>query len=557
MKGNVRVTLYALAVGLTFILWQRWQLANLPPSPPPQPPSVVQQTDGSLPTVGGATNLDAPVGSASQSQEQIVRVRTDVLDILISTRGAGIVQANLLDYPISLKDKQALALIRQNNPNRMQLSSGMVSADRNQASPTHTALWQSAANDYVLAEGQDSISVPFTWQNEQGISVTKIYTFKRSQYQFELAQQLNNNSAQTWQGIAYNQIAFGQDGASQGLANIATFTGAVLSSADNRYEKIKLSDIADSKTPAKAVNSSDGWAAMIQHYFIAALVPKNGVPHVLYTQYNPNNGDHITGAKSEAISVSAGEQYQFVSTAYVGPKIVKNLQQVAPFLDKTVDYGMLFMISEFMFNVMALIYKIIGNWGWAIVVMTLLIKLLFFVPSAWAYKSMAKMRALQPEMTRLRELHGDDRQTMSQEMMKLYKKEKVNPASGCLPMLLQIPFFIAFYYMLAESVELRQAPWLGWIQDLSTMDPYFILPIINMVLMFVQQKLNPPPTDPMQQKVMLMMPLIFGFMFMWFPSGLVLYWTVSNAFGIVQQWFMNKRYGTPHQAPQNHHGAKH
>lgn len=557
MKGNVRVTLYALAVGLTFILWQRWQLANLPPSPPPQPPSVVQQTDGSLPTVGGATNLDAPVGSASQSQEQIVRVRTDVLDILISTRGAGIVQANLLDYPISLKDKQALALIRQNNPNRMQLSSGMVSADRNQASPTHTALWQSAANEYVLAEGQDSISVPFTWQNEQGISVTKIYTFKRSQYQFELAQQLNNNSAQTWQGIAYNQIAFGQDGASQGLANIATFTGAVLSSADNRYEKIKLSDIADSKTPAKAVNSSDGWAAMIQHYFIAALVPKNGVPHVLYTQYNPNNGDHITGAKSEAISVSAGEQYQFVSTAYVGPKIVKNLQQVAPFLDKTVDYGMLFMISEFMFNVMALIYKIIGNWGWAIVVMTLLIKLLFFVPSAWAYKSMAKMRALQPEMTRLRELHGDDRQTMSQEMMKLYKKEKVNPASGCLPMLLQIPFFIAFYYMLAESVELRQAPWLGWIQDLSTMDPYFILPIINMVLMFVQQKLNPPPTDPMQQKVMLMMPLIFGFMFMWFPSGLVLYWTVSNAFGIVQQWFMNKRYGTPHQAPQNHHGAKH
>lgn len=394
MKGNVRVTLYALAVGLTFILWQRWQLANLPPSPPPQPPSVVQQTDGSLPTVGGATNLDAPVGSASQSQEQIVRVRTDVLDILISTRGAGIVQANLLDYPISLKDKQALALIRQNNPNRMQLSSGMVSADRNQASPTHTALWQSAANDYVLAEGQDSISVPFTWQNEQGISVTKIYTFKRGQYQFELAQQLNNNSAQTWQGIAYNQIAFGQDGASQGLANIATFTGAVLSSADNRYEKIKLSDIADSKTPAKAVNSSDGWAAMIQHYFIAALVPKNGVPHVLYTQYNPNNGDHITGAKSESISVAAGEQYQFVSTAYVGPKIVKNLQQVAPFLDKTVDYGMLFMISEFMFNVMALIYKIIGNWGWAIVVMTLLIKLLFFVPSAWAYKSMAKMRAL-------------------------------------------------------------------------------------------------------------------------------------------------------------------
>lgn len=557
MKSNMRVILYALAAGLIFILWQRWQLANMPQNPTAQIQIDPSSSDAGVPSAGASnTSMNAPVAAHANAQEQFVRVRTDVLDVLISTRGATLMQADLLKYPVSLKDDQALALIRQNNPNRMQMTSGMVSAVRDEASPTHTALWQSTQNEYVLAKGQDSLTVPFTWQNEQGLSVSKTFTFHRGKYEFELLQQLDNSSANTWQGIAYNQIAFGKAQGSQGLSNIATFTGAVLSSADNRYEKIKLSDIADTKKAAKSVNSTDGWVAMIQHYFIAALVPKNSVPHVLYTQYNPNNGDHIVGVKSEVLSIPAGSRYEFSSSAYVGPKIVKDLDQVAPYLDKTVDYGMLFMISEFMFKIMELIHKVIGNWGWAIVVMTLLIKLLFFVPSAWAYKSMAKMRALQPEMTRLRELYGNDRQAMSQEIMKLYKKEQVNPASGCLPMLLQIPFFIAFYYMLAESVELRHAPWMGWIQDLSAMDPYFILPIINMGLMFLQQKLNPPPADPMQQKVMLMMPLIFGFMFMWFPSGLVLYWTVSNAFGIVQQWLMNKRYGESHKALQNHHAKQ-
>ncbi|SUO97721.1 membrane protein insertase YidC [Suttonella ornithocola] len=562
MKNNLRMILYVVAAGLIFILWQRWQQINQPIVPDAQySPSVVQNSsDNSVPALpaNGNSAITNSTASASTAQ-QIVQVKTDVLDLQISTKGATVVGAELLKYPTSLEDKASLALVHENNPNRMILASGLVASQPANAAPTHLSQWSNENRLYTMAEGQDTLTVPFTWKDENGIEVKKTFTFHRGKYEIEVNQIVNNNSAANWKGMSYGQIAFGDGQGPGGLGHVATFTGAVMSSADNRYDKIKLKDIASIRqndTPQsnkylKNIISTDGWVAMIQHYFIGAIVPRGNAENILYTQYNPNNGDHIIGVKSPMTDIAPGQSHSFDTSLYIGPKIAKNLEAVSPYLDKTVDYGILFMISQFMFNVMAIFYSFIGNWGWSIVVMTLLIKLVFFVPSAWAYKSMAKMRALQPEMTRLRERYGDDRQGMSRAVMELYKKEKVNPASGCLPMLLQIPFFIAFYYMLAESVELRQAPWILWIHDLSVKDPYFVLPIINMILMFVQQRLNPPPTDPMQQKVMMMLPLIFGFMFMWFPSGLVLYWTVSNAFGIIQQWVMIRRYGGGH-----HHAVK-
>lgn len=557
MKGNLRIVLYALAAGLVFMLWQRWQIANQPQVPPEQTASAIQQTasDGSNRTpafdAGGAAG-QTPVqsgGSGAAQAENLVHVKTDLFDLTISSEGATIVNAKLLDFKESVDDPKPLALLHRQNPARMLFESGIVSSDGT-AMANHLTPWKSDKAQYVLADGQDELRVPFHWRNADGTTVTKTYIFHRGQYKFTLDQTISVGSGSAWQGFAYQQFAFGQAADLKGLGHVATFTGGVSSTPDDRYNKIKLSDISNPENGPLDATTDQGWVAMMQHYFIGAIVPKAGQPSKLYTQYD--SGDHIIGVHGMPVTVAPGQTHQFSDTVYIGPKTKKNLDQVAPYLDKTVDYGYLFMISQFMFKVMNVIHSVVGNWGWAIIFMTLLIKLIFFIPSAWAYKSMAKMRALQPQMAQLKERYGDDRQAMGQEMMKLYKKEKVNPASGCLPMLLQIPFFIAFYWVLAESVELRQAPWLGWIQDLSAMDPYFILPVLNATLMFLQQKLNPPPPDPMQAKVMMMLPLIFGFMFMWFPSGLVLYWTVSNAFSIVQQYIMNKRYGTP-QRPHNHH----
>ena len=448
-------------------------------------------------------------------------------------------------YPETKNGGKPLALLHTENPGRFLLQSGLTSSDSK--APSHLDTFSSTASSYTLADGEDTLAVPLSWQ-ENGITVIKTYTFKRGAYDFALEQKIQNDSDKAWRGNAYQQWVFGQPAPSKGLGQVATFTGAVMSYDDDPYEKIKLGTAFETQ-------SQTGWVAMIQHYFLGAIVPPQGQPQTFFSKNYNNSSDHYAGIIGAASEVAPGASTSFTSKIYIGPKIQHDLKAVAPNLDKTVDYGFLFMIGQPMFYVINFIHGIVHNWGWAIIITTLLIKLLFFAPSAWAYKSMAKMRRLGPEMQRIKERYGDDRQAASMAMMKLYKDEKVNPASGCLPMLLQIPFFIAFYWVLVESVELRHAPWLGWIQDLSAMDPYYILPIINAALMFLQQKLNPPPPDPTQAKVMMMLPLVFGVMFMWFPSGLVLYWTVSNAFGIVQQYIMNKRYGE-RQPGQHHHHAK-
>lgn len=556
MKTNVRLILYVLACGLALILWQRWQLAQQPQPVPQTPVNVAQDVPGGAAqaaanadaaTVPGqsASGTPAAVVTAESANAARIEVATDVLRVQIDPQGGTVVHAELLDYAVSKDNPAPLALMRTDNPRRFLMQSGLVAVHAGGEAPTHAAIFVADKREYRLNEGADELRVPLTWRNDAGVTVTKTYIFKRGEYTFSLEQQVDNQGSAPWQGFAYSQLVFGQAASQGGIGQLYTFTGGVTSTPDDRYNKIDLSDIADMQAKRNPLNlhTTEGWIAMIQHYFLGALIPVQGEAQKFYTIYN--NGDHILGASSAERTVAAGASETFVMNAYVGPKEQDRLQAAAPYLDKTVDYGFLFMIAQPMFKVLVFIHSLIGNWGWAIIAMTILIKLIFFVPSAWAYKSMAKMRKLAPEMQRLKERYGEDRQAMSQAMMRLYREEKVNPASGCLPMLLQIPFFIAFYWVLVESVELRQAPWFGWIDDLSVMDPYFVLPIINAALMFVQQKLNPPPPDPMQAKIMMMLPLIFGFMFMWFPSGLVLYWTVSNAFGIVQQYVMNKRYGEP------------
>lgn len=532
---------------LAFLLWQKWQIANMP-HPEPSTTSQIATPDSvsdSVPQVAtdGKTrtaNTTTSTEDASNTSGPSIHIKTDVLDLQIALKGGTVIHADLLSYPESKNSTQPLALLHLNNPGRFFLQS-VLRGDNNILTEQET--FSSEKQQYSLENGQDTLIVPLTWQKD-GITIKKIFSFKRGVYDFTIEQSVQNDSQTAWHGDSYVQWIFGQPKPSSGLGQVATYTGGVISYDDDPYEKVKLG------TKMDPVDTTHGWLAMIQHYFLGAIVPEQEQKKTFFSL--TNNGDHYLGVVSAKRDVAVGSSTSFKSTIYIGPKIQQTLKNVAPNLDKTVDYGILFMIGQPMYYILSFIHSIVHNWGWAIVLMTLLIKLLFFTPSAWAYKSMAKMRRLGPEMQRIKERYGDDRQAASMAMMKLYKDEKVNPASGCLPMLLQIPFFLAFYWMLIESVELRHAPWFGWVQDLSAQDPYFILPIINAALMFLQQRLNPPPPDPMQAKVMMMMPLIFGFMFMWFPSGLVLYWTVSNAFGIVQQSVMNKRYG---EKKTNHEGS--
>ena len=560
MKNNPKLLLYISAAILAFLLWQKWQIANLPPAPAQtanvpattgEPYTATPNDSPQIPTndsgLSPSKATDAPL--TATNDDGIIKVKTDVLELDITRKGGFVVRAQLPQYLESKNGQNGLTLLHTDNPGRFLLQS-VVRADNIN---TEKSLFEADASSYELGNDKDSLTVPLTWQ-ENGISVTKTYIFKRGAYNFALNQKIQNNSEAPLRADSYISWIYGQPLPSGGIGQVGTYTGGVASYDKDPYEKIKLGETFE-------VSTVKGWMALSQHYFVGAIVPaqpENDITTDSKTLFTRNyNGDHYYGIVEPKREIAVGNNTSFDSTIYLGPKIQKDLKAVAPNLDKTVDYGFLFMIGQPMYYVLHFIHSIVGNWGWALILMTLLIKVLFFTPSAWAYKSMAKMRRLGPEMQRIKEQYGDDRQAASMAMMKLYKDEKVNPASGCLPMLLQIPFFIAFYWVLIESVELRHAPWLGWIHDLSAMDPYFILPIINAALMFLQQKLNPPPPDPTQAKVMMMLPLVFGFMFMWFPSGLVLYWTVSNAFGIVQQYIMNKRYGDRKHPPHDAHGKKH
>ncbi len=538
--------LIALAVVL-FFMWQAWQRdygpqpqAEAPPASAAEGPTAspeTPETRADVPEVptgpGRAPGAEARAGAAPQ--RPAIRVRTDVLEVEIELRGGTLRRADLLDYPVSAdRPDTPVRLLNDTRPDLFLAQSGLIGPA---AAPNHHTVFSAEEDNYRLRSGEEELEVALGWEGPKGLRVTKTYTFRRNSYVVEVSHRVENAGDVPWSGRMYAQFQRTQPPQPRGLFRIYTYTGGVISTQEKPYEKIDFDDMAERNLDR---DSDGGWTAMIQHYFAGAWIPARESANRYYTKALPD-GRYVLGVMSPAQTVAAGASDRLNMTLYIGPKIQDRLDAVAPHLERTVDYGWLWFISEPLFWLLEKIHSFIGNWGWSIVVLTFLIKLAFFHLSATSYKSMARMRKLQPRVQAIRERYGDDKQKMNQAMMQIYKEEKINPLGGCLPILVQIPVFIALYWVLIESVELRQAPFALWIEDLSTNDPYFVLPILMGVTMFLQQKLNPAPPDPIQAKIMMALPLVFTFFFLFFPAGLVLYWLVNNVLSIVQQWVITRR----------------
>jgi YidC/Oxa1 family membrane protein insertase len=547
---NTRLFLFAALVFVGMLLWQQWQADY---GLPPQTVSQQQNRDNSsiggvdravddLPdladSVAGKQNQDsADVGTvASSPSEQLVSVETDVLRVLIDTRGGVIRSIKLKKFPTSLDDpNDYLELVHSDNDSLHILQSGL--RNKESTAPTHHSIYRVDKTEYRLEEGQDELVVPLYW-NENGIDVVKSYRFKPGNYLVELKHEVRNQSQQDWQASEYRQIQRSRPLETSRL--LYTYTGSVYYNEETKYEKVTFDDMEDSQLK---LESKGGWIAMIQHYFLSAWIPNQEETNLVYSIANTKRvpATYTIGLRSANQIVAPGGSAEFSSQLFVGPKIVNRLEEISPGLELTVDYGVLTFISKPLYWLLSWYHSFVGNWGVAIILLTLTVKTLFYKLSETSYRSMAKMRKVSPRLKSLKERFGDDRQKMNQAMMELYKTEKINPMGGCLPILVQIPVFIALYWALLESVDLRQAPFIFWIKDLSVMDPFYVLPILMGISMVIQQRLNPPPPDPIQAKIMMALPFVFTVFFAFFPSGLVLYWVVNNVLSITQQWIITRR----------------
>ena len=472
--------------------------------------------------------------------ENFITAQNDVIEIVIDPIGGDIVSGLLLThFDKKLEDGgQPFPILQNSRDNTYVARSGLIGP-----SGTDTAegrpKFSIASTNFVLNDDQDTLNIDLVL-NDGGVRIVKRFTLSRNSYDIGVQYIINNGSSSDWNGTFYGQI---KRDAKPPVTDVSGFSmqpflGAALRQPEKNYAKFDFSDIED-ETVKTSIEG--GWVAMVQHYFISAWIPPADELNNFTLRKLSNQDMYLLSFTGAPISVPVGESADYKASFYIGPKDQDALIGMAEYLDRTLDYGFLWILAEPIFKAMKMIHSVIGNWGWTIILLTLGIKLFLYPLSAASLKSMAKMRNLQPQMLRLKELYGDDRQKMSQETMSLYKKEKVNPAGGCFPMLLQMPVFISLYWVLMESVEIRHAPWIFWIQDLSAKDPYFVLPIIMGASMLFMQKLQPAPTDPMQAKIMQIMPIAFTFLFMGFPSGLVLYWTVNNLLSMAQQWFVNRQ----------------
>ncbi len=487
---------------------------------------------------GVSATGDQPAILAQPSQ-QAIEVETDVFKISINPRGGDVVYAALKEYPRVIDKADDPFVLLQNGGARVYIAqSGLIGKNGPDAAPAGRPLYQAAQNSFQMAEGEDTLQVDLQL-NQNGVNITKRYTFTRGDYLINVQYIVDNQSSEPWQGNFFAQLKRDNsaDPSKTTSMGMASYLGAATQTSEDNYVKVDFDDAGDS--PFKEKNTG-GWVAVLQHYFVSAWIPDINQLHTYEVRKN-SQGENIAGLVSPATLVAPGASATIGAQLYTGPKIQERLKEIAPSLELTIDFGFLFFIGQPLFWVLNFFHGFLGNWGWAIIFTTLVIKLAFFHLSATSYKSMANMRRVGPEMARIKELHGSDRQKMSSAMMELYKKEKINPLGGCLPILVQMPVFIALYWVLMESVELRQAPFMFWLTDLSVKDPFFILPILMGITMFGQQMLNPTPPDPTQAKVMKMMPIMFTFFFLWFPSGLVLYWVTNNLLSIAQQYVITKK----------------
>jgi YidC/Oxa1 family membrane protein insertase len=539
-----RLFLYLALAFLSLIIYQTWMAEYHAP----QVPVAELRTEGQSAV---APALDAPGAPVAPSGSTVsaadpavatvdsprVSVRTDLVAYEIDALGATITRADLLEYGVDVDNLDDPFTLVSSEPNRFLVAESGLQAAGDSPAPTHRELFKPEAGEYQLGADQDVLNVPFHWDSGTGIKVTKTLTFTRGSYEVGVAYRVENTGDAPYTFNQYRQLKRKPATSDERQKFVHTYIGAVYSNPENVYEKYDFGDMEDENLDIDVTN---GWVAMIQHYFATAWIPTADESNTAYTRFLPGENRYLVGMVSGAITVAPGAQGSMETKVFIGPKVQDILEQAAPNLRLTVDYGWLTILAQPLFWLLKTIHSFIGNWGWSIILVTFCIKAVFYKLSEASYKSMARMKALQPKLASLKERHGDDRAAMGQATMELYKKERVNPLGGCFPMLVQIPVFIALYWTLLESVELRHAPWMLWIQDLSIRDPFFILPVIMAATMYFQQKLNPAPVDPIQQKVFQFLPLIFGVFFAFFPAGLVLYWVVNNTLSIAQQYYITR-----------------
>jgi YidC/Oxa1 family membrane protein insertase len=563
--ANLRVVLWGLLAGILFLCYQTWQHDYAPPpivgsSSAPAGSTLGESVPQSgVPTAGTAagTASTAPVAPVAQDGSRVaaptlaaadaaadaahlaapVHVRTDVLDIDVNLKGGELDRADLLRYPLH-KDTPNIPvrlLSREPDANFYVIQSGLAGSG-NEAAPTHLATWRSANGSYELAPGADELRVPLTWSDGNGLTVTKTFIFKRGLYSIGLQYEVDNTGSAPRSLAAYSQLLRHWEHASRSYFDVETYSfkgPAIYDGSKSRDLNVEKED--DAKFSGTFTN---GWAASLQHQFVSAIVPPSGQAFTYHVQVKDK--EYLVSAMGPAVQVPAGGKASFSEEMFVGPKLQSQLALVGNNLARSVDFGILTVIAQPLFAGLNYVHKVVGNWGFSIIIVTALIKLLFYPLSQASGRSMAKMRAVQPRLKQIQDTYKDDREKLGKAMMELYKKEKINPLAGCLPMVVQIPVFISFYRVLLESVEMRQAPFMLWINDLSSRDPYFVLPLIMGGAMFAQFKLNPAPPDPTQAKIMQFMPLVMTGMMAWFPSGLVLYWLTNTLLTILQQWRVNQ-----------------
>ena len=528
-----RLVLFVIFSMSILMLWDAWQRQHAPAEVVQQSSQVAGSPTNQTSNGTTAANVNAAVdGDYKLLAGQRISVTTDLYKADIETTGGDLRRLELLKHRASENIQTNFILLDDAaKPMTYVAQTGLIGADL----PSHKAVFTSAASTYAMQEGKDTLEVRLSWVSSDGVTVDKIYTFHRNKYAIDVNYEIKNGSATAITPVVYYQIVHDNE-SNQGSKLMPTFTGGTYYTDATKFKKLKFSDMA--KDPLK-VTSNDGWVGLLQHYFVSAWIPKDGLAREFYTE-KLNEHMYRIGSKSTLSTIAPGATLTVPARLYSGPQTKQDLVETAPGLEYTVDYGWLKMVASPLFWVLSLIHGLVHNWGVAIILLTLLIKAAFYPLSAKSYRSMAQMRELAPRLESMKQKFGDDKQKMQQAMMELYKTEKINPMSGCLPILIQIPVFISLYWMLLGSIELRHAPFFGWIHDLSAVDPYYILPIIMGASMIIQTKLTPKPTDPIQAKVMTFMPVIFSVFFFFFPAGLVLYWVVNNIISIWQQWYVNK-----------------
>jgi YidC/Oxa1 family membrane protein insertase len=570
MNNNPRIYLW---IALALVGWLNYQAWMTDYGPRPGANTVGTQNSGSAHNTGAANDLSSKIPQASKAESpaptdnksatasnaaspatvpvpaetaaasaataaaQSVHVHTDVLDLDISTLGATISKADLLKYT---KVKGEAALVRLENDDdpvsTYLLQSGLIGPGKG-SYPTHLATWSAVKTSYDIDDTAE-LRVPFTWTNDQGVTVTKTYTFHRGLYSVGLEYDVQNHGDAPWQVAPYAQVLRNDPRTKSSMFNVESraFHGPAMDDG-TKYRKLDLA--SDSEDSHLSRDVTNGWIAAVQHQFISAIVPPKDAKY--HFTMNLSGDQYLLAATGGTTTVAPGSSATFGETLYIGPKLQSQLEKISPRLDRVADYGMLTVLAQPLFTALDWVHGVTGNWGAAIILVTLLLKALFYPLSETSGRSMAKMKLLSPRIKNLQETYKDDRDKLGRAMMDLYKREKVNPATGCLPMIIQIPVFFAFYQVLLESVEMRQAPFAFWIHDLSARDPLFILPAIMAAAMFMQYKLNPTAADPVQQKVFMIMPLVMSFTFAFFPAGLVLYWVTNTLLSIAQQWNINRR----------------